>query len=347
MKISKADLQGTLNNVTRAVAARTTMPVLSHIVFDGGTHRIFGTDLETWIIQDVPDLDFSACVPARLLVDLVNTMTGMITLEVRDNAVIVSSGKNESTVRTLAFEEAPELVNPPTDWQGVEAARFLKDIDRVALCAATEESRPILMGVLISPEFTLSAADGFRLATTGPSDAGVIIPAKTLSLLPKALDGDGEIQCAFSDTQAAFRAGSVTVISQVISGNFPQVSAIIPKAHSAIISFVAGEALYALKPIMALHKNERGDNQVTIERAGEYIKLSAQTTMGEASGEFFASGGEFEPFAVNGKYLKDALAVMDKIEMKLTTPSSPVLLQEGDYQHVIMPMQVRNYSAGG
>jgi len=337
MRIAQDTLADILENVTRAASTRPTLPVLSHVIFDG--EKAFCTDLEVWIFQDVPGLDFSACVPARLFADLVKTSTGMVDLELRGGTLIVSSGRQVSEIRTIAFEEAPMLPSMPDEWRGIDAAQFLRDIDRVAMCAAADESRPVLTGVLVSPTFTLSAADGFRLATTGFSGDGVIIPAKTMQLLPKLFNDAEAISQNFTDNQAAFRGNGVTVVSQIIEGNYPNVEQIIPKKHDAVLEFNSSEALFALKPIMVLA--ERDAPLVTVERRDDKIHLSTTSTDGEAESEFHAEGGNFDTFAINGKLLRDALQAMGKIEMKVTTPAAPILLEEDGYRHVIMPMHVR------
>ena len=66
-------------------------------------------------------------------------------------------------------------------------------LDRVVFAAATDESRPVLAGVLAkfdANRLTLAAADGFRLSVqhTGIGDAsgvepfGLVIPVKALQM---------------------------------------------------------------------------------------------------------------------------------------------------------------------
>ena len=338
MKISQQTLSAKLAAVTKAVSSRATLPVLEHVIFDAEAKRVYCTDLEWWILAELPELDFSACVPARLLSDLVGTTNGMIEIELRDSSIIVSANRQNSEIKTLPFGEAPMLANEPETWALVGDG-FLSDVGRVALCAARDESRPVLAGVFVTPDFLLSAADGFRLATTGTGEQGVIVPAKTIQELPKLFKDVENIEYAFTETQAAFRGDGLMVVSQLIEGKYPRVEQIVPGRHKAKLTFNAGEALFALKPIMVLA--ERDAPLVTISREGDKIHLHSICDSGEAESDFYAAGGEFEPFAVNGQFLRDALGALGNVEMLLSGPSKPILLQENNYRHVIMPMALR------
>jgi len=335
MKIAQNELVSILEKITKATATRPTLPVLAYVGFDGENRRAHCTDLSTWIFAEMPALDFSACVPGRLLLDLVKTMNGMIEIEPREDTLLVSAGRHESTVKTMPFSEMPFLSSEPDGWRDAPDG-ILASIDKVAFCAARDESRPALTGVLVSNNGTIAAADGFRLATTGAVD-GVIVPASALSILPSLFKGE-QVQQSTGANQIAFRAGSVMVVSQLIDGKYPQVEQIIPKQYEARLEFTAGEALFALKTVLVLSDDSK---IVTVSRNGDKIHLAAHNENGEAESEFYAAGGDFGPFAVNGAYLRDAMAAMVKIEMRINTPSSPILLVEEEYRHVIMPMQVR------
>ena len=104
----------------------------------------------------------------------------------------ISSGRSKATINGIDAEEFPPI---PTVLDGIRAvinAGVLKKaISRVAFAAATEESRPVLTGVELKIEgndFSLAAADGFRLAVqkdklTEPIDGNieVIIHAMTMN----------------------------------------------------------------------------------------------------------------------------------------------------------------------
>jgi len=81
MKVSclQENLSRGLSTVARAVAPRSTLPVLSNILLatDGGRLRLSATNLELgisyWIGAKIEE-EGSTTVPARTFVDLVNTL---------------------------------------------------------------------------------------------------------------------------------------------------------------------------------------------------------------------------------------------------------------------------------
>ena len=80
---------------------------------------------------------------------------------------------------------------------------------------------------------------------------------------------------------------------------------------------------------------------ITLEYKGGHVHVSAQNDSGEAEASFPADGDNFQTFAVNGRFLKDALGTMTDVVMGLTGIMNPILLSEGDNQQVIMPMALR------
>ena len=86
-----------------------------------------------------------------------------------------------------------------------------KSLGRVALVAASDDSRPVLMGVKVdidSDWITLAAADGFRLAVDkialsgneNPSSSA-IVPGKTMLEIERLIDDSSQstIQVSITD----------------------------------------------------------------------------------------------------------------------------------------------------
>lgn len=336
MKIQKAILLDALQKVTRVAPSHPLLPVLSHVGFDEERERIYCTDLEKWIFANVQGLDFSACIPARLLADLVKNVRDEIEIEQQDDAVILSAGRQKSVIKTLPFSEMPYLSREPEEWTPVPA-NFLADIDKVVFSAATDEGRPVLTGVLVTPDGRMTATDGYRLSTTGVAADGVIVPAKALAELPR-LFGGSSLEQSIARNQIAFRDGNTMFVSQLLEGNFPNAAQIIPKNSPASCRFQAADAIHALKAVLVLADKT---DIVEVSCSVDEILLSAWSEDGKCEARFTAQAETFEPFAVNGRFLLQALQTMKEATMLLGSPTRPILLQEGDNQQVIMPMQVR------
>jgi len=167
-----------LSIVSRAVATRSTLPVLSNILLatDDNRLKLAATNLEIgincWIGARV-DEDGAVTAPARLLSDFVSSLPqDRVDMEflVRSQQLLLRCARFEAKIKTIDAQEFP-LIPTAEENTGIkaDAAQLQKKINQAIFATATDESRPILTGV--STQFdgstlTLAAADGFRLAVT-------------------------------------------------------------------------------------------------------------------------------------------------------------------------------------
>ncbi len=209
MKISclQENLAKGLATVGRAVATRSTLPVLSNILLEsnGGRLRLAATNLEIgiscWVGAHVEE-EGSTTVPARLLTEFVNSLPpGQIDLELtaRTQTLNLKCARYEANIKGIDASEFPTVPTADSIGAGnrlhLPADTFRRMIDQSVFAAATDESRPILTGVLIKFHqggLTLAAADGFRLAVTSADvgvdldqTASVIVPARALAELAR------------------------------------------------------------------------------------------------------------------------------------------------------------------
>lgn len=209
MKVSclQENLARGLSVAGRAVSARSTLPILSHILFttDQGRLRLSSTNLEMgihcWIGGRVEE-EGAIAVPARTIIDLVNLFPPDpvdLRREVRTMTLNVRCGRNEANIKGLDAVDFPPIPTPEegrADGIFIDPETLRTAIQQVAFAAATDESRPTLTGVLLRGEataggsvLTLAAADGYRLAvrrvplpegTSVPGPFSVIVPARTM-----------------------------------------------------------------------------------------------------------------------------------------------------------------------
>ena len=117
-------------------------------------------------------------------------------LQVRTQTLNVTGGRFTNNIKGVDAQEFPIIPNPTTTRPFASTPDMLQQmIDQVVFAAATDESRPILTGVLAKfsgKTLTLAAADGFRLSVrTAQLEDGVdeplevIIPARALAELSR------------------------------------------------------------------------------------------------------------------------------------------------------------------
>jgi len=363
-----------LSVVGRAVATRSTLPVLSNVMLstDNGRLKLSATDLEIgincWIGAKVEE-DGATTVPARSFIDLINSLPSEridMELVVRTQTLNLKCARYEANLKGIDAQEFP-LIPSAEEGEGqitLEPTAFRRMIEQVVLAAATDESRPILTGVLAKFEgnkLTLAAADGFRLSVRTaelPAEvepASVIIPARALAELARIGTDEEDITLVITPTrnQVLFHAPNVDLVSQLIEGNFPDYQQIIPKSSSTRTVLNTNSFLRACKTANIFARDAANIARLQIVPGGElapgHVTIAATSAeLGDNVGEIDASiEGDAVEIAFNVKYLIDVLSVMDSAQVVLetTTSSSPGVLKpvgDVDFVHVIMPMHVRS-----
>jgi len=362
-----------LSIVGRAVATRSTLPVLSNVMLatDGSRLKLSATNLEIgivcWIGAKVEE-DGSITVPARLLTDFVNSLPPEridMELTVRTQTLNLKCARFEANIKGIDAQEFPLIPTAGEDSKiSLDPSMLRQMIDQVAFAAATDESRPILTGVLAKfqgEQLTLAAADGFRLSvrtahlsepTSEPIT--VIVPARALAELSR-ISGEQEQPIEVTITparnQALFHMANVDLVSQLIEGNFPDYNQIIPKSYSTRTVVSTSDFLKAAKTANIFARDAANIVRLEIVPGGELapgrIALTATSAeVGDNVGEFDAviEGQEME-IAFNAKYLIDVLSVVDaaQVALETTTASSPGVIKpvgSEDFTYVIMPMHI-------
>jgi len=375
MKVSvlQDNLAHGLGVVSRAVAPRSTLPVLGNILVatDEGRLRLSATDLELgitcWIGAKVEE-EGSTTVPARTFVDLVNTLPNDqvdMSLTVRTQTLNVHCGHSNTDIKCIDAQEFPPLPLPDQD-NGVKVnIRDLKDVIRqVTFAASTDDARPVLTGVLITvkgDEMTLAAADGFRLSVRRAALAEpvseaikVVVPARALNELARiASDGEEQVTMMLPPGrgQVIFRLKDVELTSQLIEGSFPEYEQIIPAEHHTrtVLSTTAFLKACRQAEIFAREGSLIARLNVTPGEEGEpgVVEISAQSEETGSNETKVDATIEGRPIliAFNVRFLREVLDVVGTPEVSLETSAAaaPGVIRpvgEDDFLHVIMPMHL-------
>ena len=371
-----------LATVGRAVASRTTLPITQNVLLttDRAMLKLSATNLEiaitTWIGAMVEE-EGSLTVPARLLTEFVASLPSEridMVMAPGTKTLQLTCARSDGRIIGTDAEEFPPI---PTVEEGLAAKLdpqvFRTAISQVVFAAATEESRPVLTGVKLELEgdqFTMAAADGFRLAVhrgdlVEPVEepVSIILPGRTLNEVNRFL-GDQESPVEMTMTpargQVLFRLSSIEVVSQLIQGTFPNYSQLIPQSYQTRTVLDLPEFLRAARTASIFARDGSGiirvhmtpgpeDSPLPTEggRSGKAIISARAEEMGENTDEVdTVIEGDESQIAFNSKYLLDVLSVMERgqVALETTTPSSPGVFKpigSDRYVHVVMPMFVQ------
>ncbi len=364
LTITREQLQEGLTAVAAAVPTKTTLPVLSNVLVETTKQglRLSGTDLDiavsTTVSADV-DAEGAVTLPAKKLSDIVRELPAapIRMTAAGEQRVSLECGRSKFKLLGLPREEFPAFAPVKFDKASkAQAALVHKLISHVAFAASTEESRPILNGVLweLRPDrMRMVATNGHRLArmdvpASGGTTADLIVPPKALEQVRRLYAGDAELEIAKSENHIGFRSGGTQVYSRLIEGPYPNYEQVIPRENdkSATVDRVAMAGALRRMSVVASDQTHR----IRLAFAGGTVKFSVQTPdLGEAQDEL-ALTYEGEPLEIgfNAHYLLEILKVMPTDEVRLTfkAPERAATIEPvgwddpASYLSLVMPLRL-------
>ncbi|MEN6531681.1 MAG: DNA polymerase III subunit beta [Anaerolineaceae bacterium] len=361
--------------VSRAVTSRSTLPVLSNILVktDEGRLRLSATNLElgisAWIGAKVSE-DGGLTVPSRTFVDLVSNLPSedvILSVDERTQSLNVKCGTLNTDIKGISAEEFPPMPTPDDDTAiPLNVENFKEMIQRVVFAASTEDTRPNLTGVHMSFQgdvLEMAATDGYRIsisrATIGhkpPQNLEALIPARALSELSRiAVNGDETLLMSFpaGRGQVIFHLKDAELVSQLIEGNFPNYTAIIPASFKTRTVLNTAQLLKACKQTEIIAREGSYIARLDIQpeagstSSGPQLEISANSEQTGSSEVIVDASVDGVPLLIsfNIRYLREALEVIKTANVLLETnaANTPGMLRpvgDDSFKHIIMPMNV-------
>ncbi|MBV9660806.1 MAG: DNA polymerase III subunit beta [Acidimicrobiales bacterium] len=352
-----------LGTAGRATAGRGgALPVLGGIRLSmtGDGLEVTGTDLDLTISVQATvagGTDGVVIAPGRLITDIVRALEpGAVSLEADDEELRIASGRSHFAVRTHPTGDFPRLPTPSGDVVTLPVDGLAESLRQVTRAASSEDSRPILTGVLLSAEddgLRLVATDSYRLAVRDLRGAGVLaegqkvlVPSRALNELQRLLgSADGEVALRLGTHDVTFSIGPVTLISRLIEGEFPNYRALIPANYPNRLIVGRDALLDAVRRVKLLARDATTPVRIALRPTG--IELTVITTdWGTATEDVDAKyeGAEMT-VAFNPNYLIEGVEAINGDEVALDTLDAlkPATLRptEGDeYLYLLMPVRV-------
>ncbi|OGY24076.1 MAG: DNA polymerase III subunit beta [Candidatus Woykebacteria bacterium RBG_13_40_15] len=347
--------------VSQAITTRLSLPVLGNLLLEAnsGMLKITGTNLETTIIKQMSvkiEENGETTVPARLLVDFCQAATNeQLTIKTVKDSVLLESGDSKATLSTINPSEFPKVTTfESASTLELERQTFLNTVSSVIFCAAAEEGRPVLTGILIkgsASKLVFVATDGYRLGKneiTGSGDFEVLIPSRALQETVKAVadqeDETVQLSVDKEKNQAKIETRNLIIISRLLEGAYPSFEQIIPTAFCSTVT-VSTKALVNAVKLGALFARDVG-NVVKIELGAGKLKLTGATSqVGDAETEMHANiDGEKMTLAFNSRFLLESLSAIkdEQMTMSLSGSTSAAIFRGRDKKNlsfVIMPVR--------
>ena len=355
----------------RAVSTRGSLPILGNVLLrtESGRLKLTATNLEVGINVWVPakvDDEGAITVPAKLFTEFVNSLPpgpADLSLNVRTKTVHLRSGPYEANFKGMDAEEFPIIpVAPDKPTTRLAKSTLRRMIGEVAFVATTDDSRPVLTGVLTTFEadrVTMAAADPYRLSVrTAPllmkveSKLEVIIPARSLQEAQRIIDDSEDPVDIFitpNGNQVIFHTEEADLVSRVIEGQFPNYRQVIPSGKAATRIIVQREELLQATRLAALFARDSANMlrfavdpnaQPPLVISANAAEVGDNTTKVDATVD-----GQNTTIAFNSRFIADALGSLSapEIAIELGGPLAPGVLKivgDESYLHVVMPLRI-------
>ena len=334
--ISREKLQEGLAAVAASIPAKTTLPVLANILIETTENgiRLAGTDLDIAVSTEVgADVEQAGAitVPAKKLAEIARELpSAPVKISATgEQRVTLECSRSRFRLLGLPRDEFPSFPAVKFDdaWR-VRSGDLQNLISHTSFAASTEESRPILNGVLweLRPDrMRMVATNGHRLAKMELAIASVGAPSSDLIVPPKALDqirrlfpAEEELEIARGDNHLGFRSPFTAVYTRLIEGPYPNYEQVIPKDNDRVAQAEKSALTQAIRRMSIIASDQT--HRVRLSFNAGMVKLAVQTPdLGEAQDEVPINyDGDPLDIGFNANYLLEILRYIPTDDVRLT-----------------------------
>jgi DNA polymerase III subunit beta len=362
--ITRQNLHTGLAAVSASIPSKTTLPVLSNILFeaDGDGVWMSGTDLDVAVRVRVPaDVKEpgNLTAPGKKLQEITRELPDQaVDVSTRGDQIELRCGRSHFKLNGLPAEEFPKLAE--VDFStGLTVTG--KDLNRLihhtSFAVSTEESRPILNGVLWelrAGEMRMVATNGHRLARmsvkvedTGTTSADFIVPPAALQQVQRLFKDDDGLQVARSGNHLGFKSERTEVYTRLIEGTYPNYEQVIPKDNDKIAT-VPKKSLESAVRRMAVVASDQ-THRIRLKFEPGRVHLNVLTPdLGEGHDELeIGYDSEELEIGFNANYLLEVLKYMpsDEVDIAFKAPERAATIVptgdgEADYLCLVMPLRL-------
>ena len=335
----KALLQSAVNTVSRAVAAKSSIPALEGILVEGSDRlTMSGYNMQTGIrtaFEAEIHEEGRIVLNARLFGEIIRKLPDDLVVFAADEKYMVrlTCGDASFEIMGLSAEDYPELPEVDDEYSvAIQQGTLKAMINQTSFAVSTNETRPIHTGSLFEINeqgLTMVSVDGFRLA----------LRREPLERI------DGGAFRFVAPGSALNEVENTQLICRRLEGEFLDYRNAIPRNNPISILVDTKAMLNSLDRVSVVISEKLKSPVHCIFDAGR-VYLSAKTGNGEAKDICPVEGdGQGLEIGFNNRFFMDALryAPAEKVKMELNTGISPCIMTpvEGEENFLYMVLPVR------
>lgn len=362
--VMRSDIVSAVQNVSRAVSTKATLPALEGILIKAynNTLTLSGYDLElaiTTTVEATVSVEGEIVVGAKLFADIVRKLPEeIVTFETDERMIIyINSGNAAYQIVGISSMEYPEMPKFDAMDEIKLSAGVLKNMIKQTIYAVSDNiNKPIYTGSLFDIKdkiMRVVAIDGYRMAIRQENiDTDVeqrfIVPGKMQSEILKLItDDEKEVLIVVGQRHVSFTLENYSIVSRLIEGNFLDYRTTVPKGEDTVIRINTRSLINSVDRI-ALITSDRVQSPVRFSITQDEIKLSCKTAVGRANDEIPVSTiGKDVEIGFNNKYVLEALknTECDEVTLVLNGSLSPMIIkpvQGEDFIFLVVPMRLND-----
>jgi DNA polymerase-3 subunit beta len=362
--ITRQNLHNGLAAVAASIPSKTTLPVLSNILFEAKDDGVWmtGTDLDVAVrvkaLADVKEPG-SLTAPGKKLQEITRELPDQpVEVSTRGEQIELTCGRSHFKLNGLPADEFPTLAEVDFSEGVTVSGKDLNGlIHHTSFAVSTEESRPILNGVLWElrdGEMKMVATNGHRLArmgirveSTGKPSSDFIVPPAALTQVQRLVKDDDSLEVARSGNHLGFRADSTEIYTRLIEGSYPNYDQVIPRDNDKVAT-IGKKAFESAVRRMAVVASDQ-THRVRLKFESGRMHLNVLTPdLGEGHDELEVGyDGEELEIGFNANYLLEVLRYMPSEEVRFAfkAPERAATVEPSgedaaDYLCLVMPLRL-------
>ena len=371
LEIKQKILLEHLNYVIRGISNKNLRPILNCIKFNLTEKGLYleSTDNEIAIKTFIPakniekiDTTGEIVVSGRYIYDIVRKLPDTIINieEVIDSKIYVTTENSSFNLNCNNSNEFPDLELEYSKNPIILNQKLFKTIiNQTEFATSTIESRPVLTGINFKIDKNLiecTATDSYRLAikkiklsNSIPEKTNITIPTKNLIELIRMMNEDTEnIEMHIFNNKVIFKFDSITMMTRIISGTYPDTSKLIPEEFNLKLKVKLSD-FYSAIDRASLLTNESDKNTIKFETKNNIVIISSNIPeIGNVEETILVEKNNSEDIkiAFNSKFMMDAIRVMEsgEIELLFNGEFKPIIVKNPESDDLIqLILPIRTY----
>ena len=367
--VSSSKLLKSLQVLNGVINTSNTMPILDNFLFDfeGNLLKVTASDLETTMkvnIEIESQEKGLACVPARLLIDILKTLPEQpLVLDFLENNVLkikTDSGIYEiAYVSGLEFPKAIEMEN--TSRTIIPSKVLSTAISKTIFATLNDDLRPAFTGVyfqLTTTGLIFAATDAHKLVKYSRNDiqateeASFVMPKKALNVLKGILQTlEVDVVTEYNQSNAKYVFDQFELICRLIDAKYPNYEAVIPKENPNKLTIDRNLLATSVNRVSILSSKET--HQMRLGFKGNELTISAEDKETSKNGnEVLTCSYTGNDFAIgfNSKFLLEMLknTTSEQVSLEMSEPNRAGILKPIDAQEegedllmLVMPVMLK------